>query len=75
MHTERVVTCRGVCQGVANWPWTPESIAGARHALPFYNLQADTPEMALQSFWGWPPRGRVAFSPLPPWTPHAVSLW
>jgi hypothetical protein len=47
-------------------------MARARHAQPFFALQAATRETALQLFQGGRLQGRwpVAVS-LPPWTPHA----
>jgi hypothetical protein len=48
------------------WHGTPQSIAKARHALPFYALLAATPETAFRPVQGWPPAGwSTAYSHLP----------
>jgi hypothetical protein len=38
------------------WPWTAQSIARARHALPFMTLPCGwaTPETDIRPFQGWP---------------------
>jgi hypothetical protein len=45
-----------------SYPWTPQSIARARHAFSLYALWTASLETTLQPFQGWPPTKRAPSS-------------
>jgi hypothetical protein len=68
----------GVWRGVANGqcPWTPQSIAKARHVLPLYAMQAATLKQPCSRFRGGHPQGErpaAVFFSLGYSTPYASA--